>query len=212
MIYWVLFINPYTIRLINYNNDIDMSINNETYGDYLQNKSTKSNNTDLKKGIIDALLTDPTRSMRELARDLKSYRQTIWRNKKRMEEENLIWGYTAVIDESKQGKVTFLVLMKMKPMMGEMADKMVNRIRKNEPGRKNIRLIDAFQVNGEYDWIIRFSAQDHTTARIYYDTLRAVYGEYLLEKPVLVDVNFILVAEGKKNPELNKLFDLVITP
>ena len=161
---------------------------------------------------IEALLEDPTRSLREIARDLNSYRQTIWKKKKKMEKENLIWGYTAVVDESKQGKGTFLVLMKMKPMMEDMAKIIVNRIKGKEPAKRDIRLIDAFQVNGEYDWIIRFSAQDHTTARKYYDTLRAVYGEYLLEKPVLVDVNFILVAEGKMNPEIDALFDLVIEP
>ncbi len=175
-------------------------------------KATNSKKTEMNRKILDALLEDPTRSMRNIARDLNSYRQTLWRKKKQMEEENLIWGYTAVIDEAKQGKVTFLVLMKMKPMMGDMADLIVNRIKRNEPAKKNIRLIDAFQVNGEYDWMIRFSAPNHTTARKYYDTLRAIYGDHLLEKPVLVDVNFILVAEGKMNPEIDKLFDLVISP
>ena len=174
-------------------------------------KSSKSNKiTDNR--ILNALLEDPTRSMREIARELNSHRQTIWRKKKKMETENLIWGYTAVVDENRQGKRTFLVLMKTRPMVREMAEIMIKRIKGNEPAKKDIRLIDLFQVNGEYDWILRFSAHDHTTARNYYDTLRAVYSDHLLEKPVLVDVNFILVAEGKRNPEINDLFDLVITP
>jgi DNA-binding Lrp family transcriptional regulator len=175
-------------------------------------ETTIGHRKDVKKELIDALLEDPTKSMREIAKDLHSYRQTLWRKKKQMEEENLIWGYTAVIDEGKQGKVTFLVLMKMKPMIENLAEIIVKRIKRNEPAKKGIRLIDAFQVNGEYDWLIRFSAPDHTTARKYYDTLRAIYGDYLLEKPVLVSVNFILKAEGKMNPEIDRLFDLVIAP
>jgi DNA-binding Lrp family transcriptional regulator len=174
--------------------------------------STKSHKNDIKKGLIDCLLEDPTRSMRDIAKDLNSYRQTIWKKKKELEKDHLIWGYTAVVDEGKQGKGTFLVLMKMKPMIEDLAKIIVTRIKSKEPARKDIRLIDAFQVNGEYDWIIRFSAQNHTTARKYYDTLRAIYGDYLLEKPVLVDVNFILVAEGKMNPEIDSLYDLVISP
>ncbi len=171
-----------------------------------------SNKEGLNSRLLAAFLKDPTRSMRELAKELDSYRQTIWRKKRRMEEENIIWGYTAVIDEAKLGKGTFLVLMKMEPMIEGLADIMVKRIKRNEPGKMNIRLIDAFQVNGEYDWIIRFSAPDHTTARTYFDTLRAVYADHLLEKPVMVDVNFVLVAEGKTNPEIDRLFDLVISP
>jgi len=73
-------------------------------------------------------------------------------------------------------------------------------------------LIDAFQVNGEFDWIIRFSAPSHAVARIYYDTLRAVYQDYLIDKPVIVDVNFVMVAEGKRNPEIERLRDLAISP
>ena len=150
--------------------------------------------------------------MRDLARDLDSYRQTIWRKKKKMEDQQVIWGYTAVIDEAKRGNVVFLILMKTNPMTGDLAELLTHRIRTREPAKKGIRLIDAFQVNGEFDMIIRFSAPDHTTARNYYDTLRAVYKDYLLEKPVMVNVNFIMVAEGKVNPELNKIFDLVISP
>ncbi|MGA1848853.1 MAG: Lrp/AsnC family transcriptional regulator [Thermoplasmatota archaeon] len=177
----------------------------------MSKNASNGNKEGLNSRLLAAFLKDPTRSMRELAKELDSYRQTIWRKKKRMEEENIIWGYTAVIDEAKLGKGTFLVLMKMKPMIEGLADIMVKRIKRNEPGKMNIRLIDAFQVNGEYDWIIRFSAPDHTTARTYFDTLRAVYADHLLEKPVMVDVNFVLVAEGKTNPEIDRLFDLVIS-
>ncbi len=174
-------------------------------------KTTKSKKN-TENLIIGALLEDPTRSMREIARELNLYRQTVWRKKKEMEGKNLIWGYTAVIDEHKQDRMTFLVLMKMKPLMKEMAEIIVKRIKMNEPAKKDIRLIDVFQVNGEYDWMIRFSTPYHTAARKYYDTLRVVYREHLLEKPILVDVNFILVAEGKRNPEIDHLFDLVISP
>jgi DNA-binding Lrp family transcriptional regulator len=159
--------------------------------------------------LIKSLLDDPTKSTLELAKELKSNRQTIWRNKKKMEDEKIIWGYTAVIDENKLNNIIYLVLMKMKPMTRGMVDITLKRLFNGEQLKHNVRLIDAFHVNGEYDWIIRFSAKDHTTARKYYDTLRVIYEEYLLEKPMIVDINFILIAEGKKNPETDKMYDFV---
>ena len=161
--------------------------------------------------IIEFLLEDPTRSIREMAIELKSYRQTIWRRKKKLEEEKVIWGYTAVIDENKRNNVLYLVLMKMKPMTPGLADTIIKRMVGKEQSNLNVRLIDAFHVNGEYDWIIRFSAPDHAVASSYYDALRLIYGDYLLEKPIIVDVSFILIAEGKRNPEVNKLYDFVPT-
>jgi hypothetical protein len=68
-----------------------------------------------------------------------------------------------------------------------------------------------FVSMGEYDWILMFSAQNHATARRYYNSLRVVYENYLLEKPVIVDVNFSLVREGKINPQIQKLHEFVPT-
>ena len=85
------------------------------------------NQTDRKKSvskqeILDVLLDDPTKSKREIANILKSNRNTIWRKWNQMEKEHLIWGYTAVIDENNQDKHIFLILMKTKPMIKDMAD------------------------------------------------------------------------------------------
>lgn len=159
--------------------------------------------------ILEWLLEDPTRSLNLMAKNLNAYRQTLWRRKKKLEDENVIWGYTAVIDDGKIGNVIYLLMMKMKPMTRGLADIIYKSVKKDEMRKINVRLIDAFHVNGEYDWVLRFSAPDHTTARKYYDAIRVVYEEYLIEKPVLVDVNFILKAEGMKNPEMEKIYDFV---
>jgi DNA-binding Lrp family transcriptional regulator len=159
--------------------------------------------------IIRWLLEDPTRSLNEMAKEMNIYRQTLWRRKRKLEEGRVIWGYTAVIDENKMGNVIYLIMMKMKPMTRGLADVIYRRVKNDEMSKSNIRLIDAFHVNGEYDWILRFSAPDHATARKYYDALRVIYEEYLIEKPVIVDVNFILKAEGMRNPEIEKLYNFV---
>lgn len=173
----------------------------------MSKKKEEGNNHLYQNDVLESLLDDPTKSVGEIAQELNSYRQGVWRKKKKLEDEKIIWGYTAVIDQKKIGHQMYLVLLKTKPMSRGFADLIVDRIEKNVPKNIGARLIDLFYVNGEYDWIMRFSAKNHATARRYYDTLRVVYEEYLLEKPVMVDVNFIVVAEGKNNPKMDELYD-----
>ena len=129
--------------------------------------------------------------------------------KKKLEEDKIIWGYTAVIDESKMNNVVYLILMKMKPTTRGLADLIYKKVVSEEITKSRVRLVDAFHVNGEYDWVLRVAAPDHATARRYYDALRVIYEDYLIEKPVMVDVNFILMAEGKRNPHTEKIYDFV---
>lgn len=159
--------------------------------------------------ILIALLMDPTRSDSEIAKDIGTYRQKVWRRRKQLEDEKAIWGYTAVIDDEKFNHVSYMVLMKTKTMNRDLVELLVQRISKGEPARQNIRLKNMCYVNGEYDWVMRFTAPDHATARKYFETIRLLYSEHLQEKPILIDVNMCLVSEGKKNPDLDKLFDYV---
>jgi len=163
-----------------------------------------------EKTVLHYLLEDPTRSAREIAKELKSYRQKVWREKTRLEEEKIIWGYTAVVNEEKMNQVLYLILLKTKPMSKEFADILIMRkLLQREPEKQNVRIINVLFVNGEYDWIVMFSAPDHATARRYYDSVRIDYEKLLIEKPVIVDVNFSIVREGKINPEIKKIYDFI---
>jgi len=175
----------------------------------MRTKKSKSNNKWYKDDVLECLIEDPTRSIREIAKELGSYRQKVWRRKKVLEEDNVVWGYTSVVDESKINHVLYLVLLKMKPMNKELAKLIINRMIMGEYYKQKVRLINVLYVNGEYDWILMFSAQNHSTARRYYDSLRLAYEDYLLEKPVIVDVNFSLMREGKINPEIERLYEFV---
>jgi DNA-binding Lrp family transcriptional regulator len=175
----------------------------------MSKKTSKSNKNIYNNEILHALLEDPTKSSRIIAKELKSYRQKIWREKKKLEEEHIIWGYTAVIDERKLNHVSYVMLLKMKPMSKELVDLMLKRLYEKAQEKQNVRLRDFWIVNGVYDWVLRFSAPDDYSARRYYDTIRLLYDEYLLEKPVMIDISFCLVSEGKVNPELEKMREFI---
>ena len=173
----------------------------------MAHENTKRNKKTDQESVLESLLEDPTLSVGEIAKKIKSYRQGVWRRKKKLESDGVIWGYTAVIDQKMLGHIMYLVLMKTKPMSRGLAELLIDRIRKDIARRLDVRLTDLWYVNGEFDWVMRFSAPNHSTARRYYDTLRVVFEEYLLEKPVIVDVMFCLVAEGKNNPRIAELYD-----
>lgn len=159
--------------------------------------------------ILDELLINARQSIQEIAKKCKTYRQKVWRKIKKMEETKTIWGYTAVVNEEKIGWKLFMVFMKMKPLTKEQVELQINRHRKDVPGKLAVRLIDAYYINGTYDWIIIFAAKDWATARKYYDNIRKEYEEYLLEKPEMVDIIFSTIRWGKVNPEIEKLYEFV---
>ncbi|MCX8173095.1 MAG: Lrp/AsnC family transcriptional regulator [Thermoplasmata archaeon] len=163
----------------------------------------------LHNPVLQELLRDPTRGINEIARRSGTYRQGVWRLKKRLEEEKAIWGYTPVLAEEKFGYGQYLILLKLKPMSEKLASLMIRRIRQGEPAKYRVRLINVMYVNGDFDWIVLFSAPDRLHAKKYYESLRLTYDEFLIEKPVLLDVNMFLVREGKTNPELENLTQMV---
>lgn len=170
-------------------------------------KQDSKNDTEMN--LLNLLLEDPTIGINEMAKKLNINRQTVWRIKKKLEKNRKIWGYTAIIDRCKLNERAYLIFGKTKPINKRFLDTLLNRILGNKPYLENIRTLDMFYVSGNYDWILRFSAPDHLTAKKYVNALRETYADQLFEKPVLVDIDFCLIAEGKKNPELKKLYDFI---
>ena len=116
---------------------------------------------------------------------------------------------TSIVDESKLNHVMYLILMKMEPMSKELADLLIKRLIKKIPQKQHVNLLNILYINGQYDLIVMLTAPNHAIARKYYDSLRIEYKEHLIEKPVIVDVNFSLLREGKVNPEIEQLYEFV---
>lgn len=159
--------------------------------------------------VLNELLKDPTRSLEEIARACGSYRQKVWREKRKLEESEAVWGYTAVVDENEIDWKSFLLLIRLKPMTADQAQLLIRRHLTNAPGELNIRLMDTYYLNGKYDLLVIFAAPDWITARKYYDSIRLEYGLFLEDRPEIIDVAFSLIKWGKVNPNINKLKDFI---
>ena len=107
--------------------------------------------------------------------------------------------------------------MKTKTMNRDIVELLIQRISGNEPSRQDIRLKNMFYVNGEYDWIMRFTAPDHATARKYYETIRLLYSDHLQERPILMDINmpglngFEVLERLKENPSSKPIPVVMLT-
>ncbi len=161
------------------------------------------------QSILNELLKDPTRSLEEIATSCGSYRQKVWREKKKLEQSGAVWGYTAVVDEDAIGWKTFLLFMKLKPLSDEQASTLIRRHVSDAPGRLSIRLMDTYYLNGRYDLLVIFAAPDWITSRKYYDSVRIEYEPFLEERPEIIDVAFSMIRWGKVNPGIEKLRDFI---
>ncbi|RLF67004.1 MAG: hypothetical protein DRN57_06165 [Thermoplasmata archaeon] len=182
----------------------------DTRRDIMQRKYKESITTGFSgQRILNELLKDPTRSLEEIARSCGSYRQKVWREKKKLEQSGAVWGYTAVVDENAIDWKSFILLIKLKPMTDEQADLLIRRHVSNAPGDLDIRLIDTYYLNGTYDLLVIFAARDWVTARKYFDSIRLEYDRYLEGRPEIIDVAFSMIRWGKVNPDIMRLKDFI---
>ena len=65
-----------------------------------------------KRKIIKELSRNANKSINEIANNCGFSRQKVWRIIKNLEKNNVIWGYSAVVDEEKQEQKGYLVLIK----------------------------------------------------------------------------------------------------
>jgi len=153
--------------------------------------------------VLEALIEDPTRSARDIAEEIGTYRQRVWREKTRLERGNAIWGYTAVIDEIELGQVLYIVLTKTKPMTVGLVDRLIDNIGDGEA--YGVRLINFLYLNGEYDWLLMYSAPSRKAAKRFYEYVRTEYQDYYIEKPIIIEAIKPLIREGKLLPNPKSL-------
>jgi DNA-binding Lrp family transcriptional regulator len=180
-----------------------------TKGEEMAEKATKSKEDEFSHTLLDALIEDPTRSNKQLAEDLMVSRQRLWRERKRMEDEGRIWGYTTVIDEAYEGWIDCIVLIRLKPFAGTDVASAIKKAKAENYRKYSVRVRDTLYVDGEYDAVIAYSAPDIMRARRFYEHIRNQYDDLLLEKPILLEVNFALRRMGKVNPRVEDLKGLV---
>jgi len=165
-----------------------------------------------KWDLIHNLLENPTQSTNTLAQKTGMNRRTVFRIQDELEKENIIWGYSTVIDEHKLGRVVYLLQFQTKPFTKEFADIIKQQLttEKHETEQLGIRLLEIYYMDGDYNVLIKFSAPDHKIARAYFEVLRSIYKDHFLDVPLVSVVNTSFIKESKVHPELDQMLHALI--
>lgn len=154
-----------------------------------------------KEMIIVELQKNSKNSIDNIAKNCGFSRQKVWRFIKKLEGDNTIWGYTAIIDEESQDLKNYVILIKKTnlPMNEELLDNITNLV----PNMK-VRIEDCLYAHGNFDWIISFTAKNIKDAKRFCEILNRECNGYIADLQLL-EIMFPVKRQGILNPEVKRL-------
>jgi Lrp/AsnC family leucine-responsive transcriptional regulator len=172
-------------------------------------KSEKETRINDRK-ILDVLVENARQPSIEISKKIGLSRQTVSKAINRLENDHVIWGYQAVVDEEKQGLSTYLVLVKraIKPIDEKIAEKIISRKLEEIASDIGVKIVTSLYCNGSFDWIISFIATDIKQAKKFTEHIKTMYSEYISDLQIL-DVLFFVKKQGFLNPDVEKLKDFI---
>ena len=162
--------------------------------------------------VLTELQKNCKESLDKIAKRCGFSRQKTWRILKHLEKKQTIWGYTAILDEERQGlKKYFLILRgKILPINNPLEKNIVDRSLDKAAAKLGIIVEDSYWVHGKYDGIVIFSADNIKTAKKFVDVFATTYEGNIFELELLEKV-VTIKRNGFVNPkikETKKLLDV----
>jgi DNA-binding Lrp family transcriptional regulator len=158
------------------------------------------------KKILAELQKNADASIETIAKQCGFSRQKVWRIIKRLKQHRLIWGYTVIVDEKKNDLKHYTLLIKrtIKKLDIKTVDIIISRKIEDAVSNMGVTLESSYYVNGEYDWIVTFTAQDILQAKKLCEALLVLHPG-VIEKTVLLETLFFVKNHYILNPESKKL-------
>jgi DNA-binding Lrp family transcriptional regulator len=168
--------------------------------------SNNKNISDEEKKIIDELLKNAKENTTTIAKRCKVSDQKVRKTIHHLEENQMIWGYSAIIDEEKLGLKHYVMMVKRsnKKIDETIVDQIISRTIEDLTHNLGITIECSFYTHGEYDWIITFTAHDILQARKFADML-TVLNKGVIQKIVIVQTLMFIKKQYILNPERTKL-------
>ena len=157
--------------------------------------------------IMDALEQHAKENIDEIAKDCGFSRQKIWRIIKDLEKRKIIWGYTAITDETTKKLKHFIVLAKRNtvPFGDEVRQEIILRKLDDYP-MHIVKIENIYLTHGNSDWIITFYAPDLMSAKKFVDETFKRFSKFLQEY-TLNETLLSVRKNGLKNPRIKDLVD-----
>ncbi len=163
-----------------------------------------------EKIILAELQNNAQESIDMLAKRCGFSRQKVWRIVKRLERTRLIWGYTAIIDDKKNEMNHYTVLIKRttKKLDEKTVDIITSRKLEDIVANIGVTIENSYYVNGEFDWIVTFTALNLVQAKKFCESLLSLHPG-VIEKTILLETLFFVKNHYILNPESRKLRELL---
>jgi DNA-binding Lrp family transcriptional regulator len=159
--------------------------------------------------IINQLKKNARESIDEIAKRCGFSRQKVWRIINRLEENKIIWGYSAITDNGKLEQNSYLMLIKKSnEPIEKLAERIISREIEEKISELGITLESSHYLNGQYDWLICFTAEDIIRAKKFGELVNKTFSKHISEI-VLIEKIFSVKKCGIQNPSIHKLRDFV---
>jgi Lrp/AsnC family leucine-responsive transcriptional regulator len=173
-------------------------------------KSSNEQIQEDEKTILAELQNNSNENIETIAKRCGFSRQKVWRAIKQMEERQLVWGYTAIIDPEKIDQKQFMMLIKRtnKPLDKKIIDKIDSIQLEDIALPLGVTIESSCFVHGNYDWIISFTARNINQAKTFCNKLTSEFPGAITK----IDIQQILYFVRKHhifNPDRKKLHDLI---
>ena len=142
-------------------------------------------------------------SIENIAKKCGFSRQKIWRIKKRLEKNKTIWGYSAIVDDEKLDVKRYMMLVKLKhlPIDNEVEKNMIEGTIDKLGAEMGISVKDSFWLNGNYDYMVCFSADDLKKAKKFQEIFIRTYNRNIAELQLIENI-VTIKKDGFMNPKI----------
>ena len=173
-------------------------------------KSSKKQIEIDERKVIDHLQKNCMENLDLFAKSCGFSRQKVWRIIKNLEKEKIVWGYTAIVDNSFLQKRHYTLLMKRNAQKINLriVDILLSRNFEEVVSKLGITIETSSYVHGEYDWIATFLAPDIIHAKKFSELVKTTYPD-TFQKIDLVETLFDIKKQNIFNPETGKLKELI---
>ena|GEM_PF-6406027 len=159
----------------------------------------------LREKVILELVKNAKQSDSRLAKKLGCAQSTVFRIRKQLEKDNVIWGYSTIVDWTKLGYSMYVITIRTKPPTKEGTGLVVKGIIAENAKKFGVSLLDIMMLFGEFEWCLLVAAPKEQNVHNYINFLRERYHKFIEGRPLHAKVMFNCVQQGQKNPTLDDL-------
>jgi len=173
-------------------------------------KDSKDQESINEAKIVKELRKNAKMNIETIAKNVGISRQKVYRIIKHLEETHMIWGYTAIIDEYKQGLQKFILLLKRsnQPLEKNTVETIARSRLEHTYLDLGISIESSYYLHGEYDWAMVFTAVDLRYAKKFAGLLIENYPGIII-KMNMMQILFSAREHHIFNPNPNKLAEFL---